>query len=110
MRKIASNYVYLPAYPLVKNGYIIWDEGQLRDVVDTGGITREIQGLEFYGGMLVAGFVRELIPDWQSGDHLLERIGKLYSEYDKITDLALIQGADLLTFQWINGSRINQLM
>ena len=49
MRKIAANYICLPGFPLVKNGYVILEQGRVKDVVDTGGRIREIQGLEFYG-------------------------------------------------------------
>ena len=51
MRKIAANYICLPGFPLVKNGYVILEQGWVKDVVDTGGRIREIQGLEFYGGL-----------------------------------------------------------
>ena len=47
MRKIAANYICLPGFPLVKNGYVILEQGRVKDVVDTGGRIREIQGLEF---------------------------------------------------------------
>ena len=46
MRKIAANYICLPGFPLVKNGYVILEQGRVKDVVDTGGRIREIQGLE----------------------------------------------------------------
>ena len=57
MRKIAANYICLPGFPLVKNGYVILEQGRVKDVVDTGGRIREIQGLEFYGGLIVAAYV-----------------------------------------------------
>ncbi len=44
MRKIAANYICLPGFPLVKNGYVILEQGRVKDVVDTGGRIREIQG------------------------------------------------------------------
>ena len=53
LRKIAANYIFVPGYPLVKNGYVVLENGRIADVVDTGGVILEIQGLEFYGGMLV---------------------------------------------------------
>ena len=43
MRKIAANYICLPGFPLVKNGYVILEQGRVKDVVDTGGRIREIQ-------------------------------------------------------------------
>ena len=62
MRKIAANYICLPGFPLVKNGYVILEQGRVKDVVDTGGRIREIQGLEFYGGLIVA--LMRPLRDW----------------------------------------------
>ena len=68
MRKIAANYICLPGFPFVKNGYVILEQGRVKDVVDTGGRIREIQGLEFYGGLIVAAYVAayqgRLDPGW----------------------------------------------
>ena len=33
MRKIAANYICLPGFPLVKNGYVILEQGRVKDVV-----------------------------------------------------------------------------
>ena len=63
MRKIAANYICLPGFPLVKNGYVILEQGRVKDVVDTGGRIREIQGLEFYGGLIVAAMWRLIRKD-----------------------------------------------
>ena len=39
MRKIAANYICLPGFPLVKNGYVILEQGRVKDVVDTGAVS-----------------------------------------------------------------------
>ena len=49
MRKIAANYIFLPGYPLVRNGYVVIDGQNGVDVVNTGGFIREIPGFDFYG-------------------------------------------------------------
>lgn len=67
MRKIAANYIFLPGYPLVRNGYVVIDGQNVVDVVNTGGFIREIPGLEFYGGMIVAGFLMSDKRDWCPG-------------------------------------------
>ena len=71
MRKIAANYICLPGFPLVKNGYVILEQGRVKDVVDTGGRIREIQGLEFYGGLIVAAYVAAYQERLEEGDLLL---------------------------------------
>lgn len=43
MRKIAANYIFLPGYPLVRNGYVVID-GQN---VDRRGETREVLFVRF---------------------------------------------------------------
>lgn len=75
MRKIAANYICLPGFPLVKNGYVILEQGRVKDVVDTGGRIREIQGLEFYGGLIVAAYVAAYQERLEEGDLLLPMVG-----------------------------------
>ena len=36
MRKIAANYILLPGFEFVKNGYIVLKDGMVVDVVNTG--------------------------------------------------------------------------
>ena len=37
MRKIAANYILLPGFEFVKNGYVVLKDGKVMDVVNTGG-------------------------------------------------------------------------
>lgn len=105
MRKIASNYIYLPGFPLVKNGYVIWDSGRVTDVVDTGGIIKEIPGLEFYGGLIVAGYVKNMENRLKTGVHILSVLNEFYREKGAdYQSLALIEGADWLNFQFLNST------
>ena len=78
MRKIAANYICLPGFPLVKNGYVILEQGRVKDVVDTGGRIREIQGLEFYGGLIVAAYVAAYQGRLEEGDLLLPWLDEIY--------------------------------
>lgn len=110
MRKISANYIFLPAYPLVKNGYVVWNEGIVVDVIDTGGVIKEIQGLEFYGGLLVAGFVKEYETRLRAGENILTVLEDVYSE--KSMDyhtLVLIEGADLINFKFRNNTVLRTL-
>ena len=34
MRKIAANYICLPGFPLVKNGYVILEQGRVKEEGD----------------------------------------------------------------------------
>ena len=109
-RKIAANYIFLPGFPLVKNGYVVWEDGEVTDVVDTGGRIREIQGLEFYGGMIVPDFVRGYVKGWQDGEELVGALEKIYSEFPrKQYKLAIMEGADLKALEWRDGGRIGVL-
>ena len=83
------------------------EEGQVTDVVDTGGEIKEIPCLEFYGGMIVADFVRDEV-EWQEGDDILVKIKDCYSR-ESGKGLAIIQGADFARFSWLKDTRINPL-
>lgn len=109
MRKIAANYIFLPGFPLVKNGYVELDGVQVRRVVDTGGEMKEIAGLEFYGGMIVPSYVT--IPENDIPSDLLVWLEELYrcrgKEYN---GLNIIEGADLVRFRLLKSSRIRVLV
>lgn len=97
MRKVAANYIFLPGYPLVKNGYVVLSEERIIDVVDTGGVIKEIQGLEFYGGMIVAGSLVGGTVNWNAGENILPVLERFYEQSDCASSgIAIIQKADLL--------------
>lgn len=111
VRKIASNYVFLPGYPLLKNGYVVLEESQIVDVVDRGGYIREIQGLEFYGGMLLAGFVAESRIHYPESGSLIDFFEKLYADSpDTKQGLSLLKGADLRRLVFQPGTMIERLV
>lgn len=111
MRKIAANYVFLPGKPLLKQGYVVWDDGAVREVVDTGGELREIHGLEFYGGMLVSAGVLEKRGMWKAGEALLPFLIACYRDEDKdVAGLAIIEGADLKQMVFCEGTEVVRLI
>ena len=58
MRKITANYIFPINSKPLKNGIIILnDDNRIVDLIDTKGQLKEIQNLEFYGGIIVPGFV-----------------------------------------------------
>lgn len=100
-RKIAANYIFLPGQKLVKNGYVV-DEGEGNvQVVDTGGQIREMQGLEFYGGILVPDYVKEQAVRFVPGCNLWEVLTLLYQKNGfSYKRFALVEKADLQHFTW----------
>ena len=111
MRLVTANYLFLPGFPLLKFGQVKLQNRIIVDVIDTGGKICEKPGLEFYGGLLVAGGVQGQII-WETGDDLLERLSFFYRENPgKVcVGLCLIVGADLLDFKWIKSSGITRLI
>lgn len=105
MRRVAANWVFLPGYPLLKFARVELD-GDKQRVVDTGGVMKESEGLEFYGGLLVAGSVLRGVTGWQAGDSLTERIAAFYAQQPAWEGLALIRGADLRKFCWTEETMI----
>lgn len=58
MRKISANYIYTGTGKILKNGIIhLTDEGEILGIIDTEGQLNEENGLEFYNGVIVPGFV-----------------------------------------------------
>lgn len=111
MRKIAANYVFLPGVPLLRQGYVVWEDGAIRKVVDTGGELREIHGLEFYGGMLVSAVLLEKRGSWQAGQSLLPFLTECYRDADRTAavGLAIVKGADLKRMIFCEGTVIERL-
>ena len=57
-RKISATYIYTLAGKILKNGIVVLEEqGTILDVIDTNGELSEIEGLEYYSGILCPGFV-----------------------------------------------------
>ncbi len=58
MRKISANIVLTCIGKPIKFGHIVVDDdGTILDVVETGGKLIEEEGLEYYNGVLVPGFI-----------------------------------------------------
>ena len=104
MRKIAANYICLPGFPLVKNGYVILEQGRVKDVVDTGGRIREIQGL------IVAAYVAAYQGRLEEGDLLLPWLDEIYRRGGKeYQGVGIWEGADLLKLTWTNKTKFRLL-
>lgn len=107
MRKIASNYVYLPGYGLKKNACVSIENKQIIgvEVFESGVI--EIEGVEFYGGMIVPSFVygnlnRHTLCIFDALDDLYGK--SLKTDNDLSCGLAVIEALDF------NGFLINENM
>ncbi len=58
MRKISATYIFPGNRPPLKNGILLCEEnGTIVDIIETSGIVREQERLEYYSGILVPGFV-----------------------------------------------------
>ena len=108
-RKIGANYIYWPGSPLIKNGSLECLGGQLWRVVDTGGIFREIAGLEFYGGILVPAGVCGEVACFQPEQPFLSQLDALYAQGVSVAEVAIIEGADLRTLIWKAGATVRKL-
>lgn len=111
MRLITANYVFLPGSLLMKYGIVCLEDRKVVEVIDTGGKIREQAGLEFYGGLLADGRVKECLT-WSAGDPLLECLSGCYNAKGLLQGegLCLIEQADLTNFLWLPESRIIQLV
>lgn len=110
MRKVAANYIFLPGERLMRNGYIVWEEDGKPEPVDTGGVLRDLAGLEFYGGMIVADYAREQLEGLREGDGLVECLESCYRANKGRAFLpAIIEGADLRRLVWTRTARLRRL-
>lgn len=55
MRKFCANYIFSPEKKLLRYGIVVVSDNNLVDVIDTGGVMREIEGLEFHSGLFIVG-------------------------------------------------------
>lgn len=60
MRKITANYIYTPDSGFLKFGIIVLDDdARIQDIIDTKGSIKEMQGLEFYSGLVSVGRIEK---------------------------------------------------
>lgn len=58
MRKIAANYIFPVSAPSIKNGTLLLDDhNRVIKIIDNGGSFSEMEGTEFYNGILIPGMV-----------------------------------------------------
>ena len=79
-------------------------------MVDTGGRIREIQGLEFYGGLIVAAYVAAYQERLEEGDLLLLWLDEIYRRGgEEYQGVGIWEGADLLKLTWTNKTKFRLL-
>lgn len=110
VRKIAANYIFLPGLPLVRNGYVEITVPQRVRLVDTGGIMKEIAGLEFYGGLIVPDYVCRYETFFLPGMKMLPFLEQLFAQKGNIYQgIAIIEGADLQQLVWKEKAKVRLL-
>ena len=58
MRKISANYIFPVSSAPLKNGILVLDDdNRITDIINTSNNFKEIENLEYYGGIIVPGFV-----------------------------------------------------
>jgi len=58
MRKISASYIFpVISKPLKQAILVISDNGEILEIIDTGGKLRETESLEYYNGIIVPGFI-----------------------------------------------------
>lgn len=109
MRKIAANYIFLPGYPLVKNGYVVLSAGKIEAVVTGKGEIEETERLEFYGGMIIANHLpAEMLKEW-CGKEIIPLLTDYYASHPVCTGIALLTGADLRRLLFTATTRIQSI-
>jgi hypothetical protein len=63
VKKFSSNYLYSQEGNLLSYAIIIVDNDEVLEVIDTGGVMREIAGLEFHSGLFIIGDIQMDIFD-----------------------------------------------
>jgi len=112
LRKISSTYVFTLAGKPIKNGIVVADErGTIVDVVDVCGDVSEIEGVEYYSGILCPGFVnthchlelsylKDRIPEHTGLPNFLKQIALLRNSDEEFQLLAARQADH---FMWKSG-------
>jgi aminodeoxyfutalosine deaminase len=58
MRKIAASYIFpISSKPIKQGIVVISDDGEIQDIIDTGGVLHETSSLEYFNGILVPGLI-----------------------------------------------------
>lgn len=110
VRQIAANYIYLPGFPLAKNSYVRFGDLQKIQLVDTGGQLKEIEGLEFYGGLIVPEYMYACESSFILEKDLLLQLDDLFLQKgNEYIGFAIIEGADLQKMEWKSTAKIRLL-
>ena len=100
MRRIASNYVFLPGTALISGVYAEYDDvyGRFRIAAFESGCC-EIEGLEFYSGILTDARLADFIDELKRASDLRETIGRIYKGFPVPAEkLAVLSGC--VNFRW----------
>ncbi len=109
MRKLTANYIYSCNSGFLKYGIIILDDkNSVIEIINTNGIMKEIEGLEFYSGLLVSGRIERLELSGQSRSEELsiEMLLDTLLRDKPSVGVTLIEDADLINFKIKTSARL----
>jgi aminodeoxyfutalosine deaminase len=108
LRKISASYVFTLSGEPIKNGIVIIDEhGTVVDVINPDNEVSEIEGLEFYSGILCPGFVNTHCHLELS--HLKDKIAEKTGLPDFLRQIVLLRNVDE-EFQLLAARQTDQFM
>jgi hypothetical protein len=92
-RKLSAHYIFPVSSPPLKFGKLLCeDNGEIIELTDTRGLFKEEEGLEFYDGIIVPGF---MVERFQSEQALLDRMKTMQYQYPSLTLEDIIRWATL---------------
>jgi hypothetical protein len=97
MRKISASHIMPVSSPPLRNGILVLgDEGNVLEVIDTGGQLRESSHLEYYPGIITPGFI---IPCYRMAGLSDDIAESAFRDFDRLLLRQGIKGIGVLERQ-----------
>lgn len=102
MRKITANYIYSPECGFLKYGIVVLNEDDsIKEIISTKGTIKEVQGLEFYSGLIVVGRIKstEILEYLEQEDSMLEVLLNKLLKDKPPEGLSILNNVDFTDFK-----------